>query len=256
MENAQETENRKWITTSLKYGVLLAIVYSLCCFYIILWALLDFPLVVPLGLILLYKLLIIPKSFQNAKTYTSEKLIFIDSVLKVLFIVMLIPASYHHIRLVHAGIPLYVSCIFLTLISYKSQSNYAVCLHILKIIIQWCCSVSFICLSLRFDKVINWSWLYLIWPLWLLITLASVFAFFYIVLILVLWVKEKVNILCPLWFFTTIFGISISMSIFFIGFSYYFDEKSSSVLIMGSVILGGFLLIFGISIVILYKKIL
>lgn len=253
MASAQTDENIEWIQISLKFAIPSLIVYSFCSYYLILWAKFNYPLVVPLGFILLLKLSNISISLIKARKYKFEWLIFTDTILKALFIALLFPAYFHYIRVIFAGIPLYASNILLTLITYKNPSNYAVCIHVFKTIIQWSYSVTFICISLRYEGTIDWPWLYLFWPLWLIIALSCISVFFYIVLILALWIRERINILCPLWLFLNIFGISLTFGIFLANFCSFLNYEDKTAFIQGCAIFASYLLISALASLAIYK---
>lgn len=254
MESVQTDTNLIWIKFSMKNVFYSGIVYSICTFYLILWCLLGYTLAVPFGLILIQNLIGVYKTGRLLKIYRFQYLILVDSILEILFIIFLIFSYFNYVKLIYAGIPLYISSLMLALVSYKNPSNYAVCVHIFKIMFQWCCTVSFICLSLRLENVINWPCIFLIWPLWLLTAIVSVASFLYAFILIILWLRDRISIVCPLCFFGNIFGICLTFSIFLTGFSNFYDQKDVQFLVKVCIIFGSFLVLMTLSIGILFIK--
>lgn len=253
MASAQTDQNLEWIKISLKLAIPSLLVYSFCTYYLVLWLQYNCPLVVPLGLILLLKLLNISLALLKVRKHKFEQIIIVDTILKALFIALLFLAYFNYIRIIFAGLPLYASDILLTLITYKNPSNYAICVHVLKIIIQWSYSITYICISLRYEGTIDWPWIYLFWPLWLIIALSCISVFFYIILIIALWLKERINILCPLWLFLNIFGISLTFGIFISNLCTYLNYNDKKLFSQGCVIFASYLLLSALSTLAIYK---
>ncbi|OMJ86886.1 hypothetical protein SteCoe_11523 [Stentor coeruleus] len=256
MESEHTDINLTWIKYSMKNVIFSGVIYSLCTFYLILWCLLGYTLIAPLSLILFQNLIGIYKTIRQLKTCCFQYLILADSILEILFIIFLIFSYFNYIKLIYSGIPLYISSLMLALVSYKNPSNYAICVHIFKIMFQWCCTVSFICLSLRLENVINWPCIFLIWPLWLLTAIVSLASFLYIFILIILWFRDRINILCPLCFFGNIFGTCLTFSIFLTGFSSFYDEKDVQFLVKVCIIFGSFLVLMTLSILIVFTKLL
>ncbi|OMJ74874.1 hypothetical protein SteCoe_26127 [Stentor coeruleus] len=255
MASGQIDENLEWIKSSLKFAIPSLIIYSLCSYYLILWVQYNYSLVVPLGLILLQKLISILIALMKVRKYKFEWLTVLDSILKTLFIALLILACFDFIKVIFAGAPLYASNILLSILSYKNPSNFAICIHVFGIIIQWSFTVAFIFLSLRYQETIDWPWLYLFWPLWLIISLSCISAFLYIVKKIVLWLKESIKIIYPLWLFLNIFGISLTFGLFIVNLCSYINYKDKNVFIRGCAIFGSFLLFSALTTLAVYKYI-
>lgn len=179
MEFTPQDETRFWINHAFKCYVPVQFSYSLCALYMVLWDTFSAPLVIPVIIMLISKLIMIPYSISVMRQKRSEAFSLYGLFFDILFYIFLIPAAFDKLDLIYAGIPLYCWNLISAFLDYKNDSNFSLMCYFICTIINWGRSLCLICFDLRKFGVIEWDWVYVFWPFWLTNLLSISIATFY-----------------------------------------------------------------------------
>ena len=226
MELRENYEARYWIKVVVYRKVLDFAVSFIFIGYLILWDFLSITLIVPIVLIIFSKLLLIIASSFILKNRKQEKRLIISYCLEILFWLLLIPVILKKLDLVYSGIPLYISTLFITLIDYRHPSSFVVASHILDILCKWSNTLTFLCFALRIQKIISWDWIYIFWPVWLIIVLGVFTALIYTIGIFLFKKRERDDLSTPLWLVFIVITTSLGFGGFVVGICELFGDDN------------------------------
>jgi hypothetical protein len=241
-----------WITFVVFKKLLSFVGFYFAVVFLVLWDVFSVSIVVPVCFVLGVKMFLVFlnwKICQNVRR--SEKNIVIAEVVEVFFWILMIPAAIFKVQLIIAGIPLYLHTLIATLIEYKHPASFVIILHVIQILLNWAKSLTFICLALRVQNIIFWDWVYLFWPVWLVIVLTLFTSTLYILGQYVFQRQSSPGSRVPLYLFYLVLSSGIAIGSFISGVSRLKQSNDHQTFKTTCLI---FLIIFFINIILMLMK--